>query len=127
METANRFKECREKTQYTQKQVALLIGVKPPQLSKWESGTGRPSRENCIKLAQLYGVTIDYLLGNEQEQVVSTSDDWDVEAAFSDPDDDSIRIMARGMGRMSPENRQKLLDVARTLFAEDFDEKGNKK
>ena len=64
----NRFRECREKTEYTQKQVAIYLGVKPPQVSKWESGTGNPSRENCIKLAKLYGVSTDYLLGLSDEQ-----------------------------------------------------------
>jgi transcriptional regulator with XRE-family HTH domain len=65
---SNRFRECREKTEYTQKQVAVYLGVKPPQVSKWESGTGNPSRENCIKLAKLYGVSTDYLLGLSDEQ-----------------------------------------------------------
>lgn len=62
MQERNRFRECREKTPYSQKQVALLIGVKPPQISKWESGHGA-SMQNCIKLAKLYNVSADYLLG----------------------------------------------------------------
>jgi transcriptional regulator with XRE-family HTH domain len=62
MDKINRFKECREKTPYTQKQVAMIIGVKPPQLSKWERGEGI-SRKNCIQLAKLYNVSADYLLG----------------------------------------------------------------
>ena len=53
---------------YSQKQVALIIGVKPPQISKWESGSAKPSRENCLKLSKLYNVSVDYLIGNEQEQ-----------------------------------------------------------
>lgn len=68
MENVNRFKECRERTHYSQKQVALTIGVKPPQISKWESGVGKPSRENCLKLAKLYNVTVDYLIGNDTEK-----------------------------------------------------------
>jgi len=125
----NRFRECREKTSYSQKQVAMILGVKPPQISKWESGAGSPSRENCVKLAKIYNVSTDYLLGltDDPTPAVVSADPWDVETAFSDPQDDSIRIMARGMGRLSPENRQKLLDVAKTLFSEDFDEEGNKK
>lgn len=62
MAVVNRFRECREKTPYSQKQVALIIGVKPPQLSKWERGEGI-SRQNCVKLAKLYNVSVDYLLG----------------------------------------------------------------
>lgn len=127
METKNRFRECREKTVYSQKQVAIMIGVKPPQLSKWESGTAKPSRENCLKLAQLYGVSVDYLIGNDQSPVVST-DPWDPEEmGAADREDETIRVLARGVSKMSPENRQKLLDVARVMFSEDFDAQGNKR
>lgn len=72
----NRFRECREKTVYSQKQVAMMIGVKPPQLSKWENGTGNPSRENCIKLAKLYNVSADYLLGLTDEPTEQDNDVW---------------------------------------------------
>ena len=68
MKDENRFRECREKTVYSQKQVAMMIGVKPPQISKWESGASSPSRENCVKLSKLYNVSVDYLLGNEAEK-----------------------------------------------------------
>ena len=114
----NRFKECREKTLYSQKQVALILGVKPPQISKWESGAGSPSRENCIKLAKLYNVSVDYLLGVDEEE----SDPWPWPE-----EDETIRLFARGMSRMTPENREKLLKVARMMFEEDFDEQGKKK
>lgn len=74
----NRFRECRERTIYSQKQVAMILGVKPPQLSKWESGSGKPSRENCVKLAKLYNVSTDYLLG--------LSDDSDRAPEIQKPD-----------------------------------------
>lgn len=63
-----RLKECRERAGLSQKQVALAINVKPPQISKWEAGTQQPSRNNCIKLAELFNVSIDYLLGNTDQQ-----------------------------------------------------------
>lgn len=71
MELINRFRECREKTPYNQKQVALMIGVKPPQISKWEKGEGI-SRQNCIKLAKLYNVSADYLLGLSDDPTPGT-------------------------------------------------------
>lgn len=125
----NRFKECREKTSYTQKQVAVILGVKPPQISKWESGTGNPSRENCIKLAKLYGVSTDYLLGiSDDSTPIVNNDPWDVEAAFADMmQDEKFRVLARGMAKMSPEKRENLLSGFLMMFRSDFDEEGNKK
>ena len=119
-----RIRDLRKKFGYSQQQLANKMHLTQGAISQWENNITVPAADQLLSLSQVFGITVDELL--KQEQIVS-QDPWDVEAAFSDPDDDSIRIMARGMGRMSPENRQKLLDVARTLFAEDFDEKGNKK
>lgn len=63
---AERLKRIRKEKGYTQNYVALSIGVKPPQLSKWESGTTAPSRKNVEQLAKLYGVTMDYLMGIDE-------------------------------------------------------------
>ena len=107
----NRFKECREKTLYSQKQVALILGVKPPQISKWESGAGSPSRENCIKLAKLYNVSVDYLLGVDEEE----SDPWPWPE-----DDEQMQLFGRALRKMSPEKRDKIIQMSKVMFAEDF-------
>ena len=57
------FREAREAAGFSQKFVALTLGVKPPNVSRWESGVTFPTVENLMKLADLYGVTTDYLLG----------------------------------------------------------------
>ena len=57
------FKECREKAGYTQKFVALSLHVKPPSVSDWENGNTCPTLENLEKMADLYQVSIDELLG----------------------------------------------------------------
>ena len=72
-------------------------------------------------------MSVDYLIGNDQSPVVST-DPWDPEEmGAADREDETIRVLARGVSKMSPENRQKLLDVARVMFSEDFDAQGNKR
>lgn len=60
-----RFKECREKKGFSQKYVALTLGVKAPSVSAWESGKTLPSAENLAALSELYGVSIDYLMGKD--------------------------------------------------------------
>lgn len=60
-----RLKECRERRHMSQKFVALSVGVSPPTVSMWESGRKEPTRENLVKLANLFGVTVDYLLDRE--------------------------------------------------------------
>lgn len=130
----NKIYELRTKLEMTQDEFAEYCGVSRISIARYEAGT-QISRSNAKKISKACGVSLDFLLDDssdpesekEQTPAVVSADPWDVETAFSDPQDDSIRIMARGMGRLSPENRQKLLDVAKTLFSEDFDEEGNKK
>ena len=47
--------------------------------------------------------------------------------AWADHEDENVRILARGVSRMSKKDREKLLDVARIMFAEDFREDGTRK
>lgn len=58
-----RFRECREQARLTQKYVALSLGVSSPSVSDWEKGNTKPTIENLIALANLYRVSVDYLLG----------------------------------------------------------------
>lgn len=111
---ANRFRECREKTLYSQKQVALMLGVKPPQISKWESGSGGPSRENCIKLAKLYDVSVDYLLGISNEPSVY------IDSQDQSPSNPRISIVARGMEGMTEEEQNRFLAMAQAAFPDVF-------
>lgn len=61
----NKIKYCREINKMSQKYVALSVGVSCPMVSQWESDKKEPSKENIVKLADLFGVTTDYLLDHE--------------------------------------------------------------
>ncbi len=59
----HRLRHCRERCGLSQKQVALEIGVAAPTVSQWESEIKTPSSKNWNRLANLYGVSVDYLMG----------------------------------------------------------------
>lgn len=61
----DRLKECRLRCNYTQKFVALSVGVSMPTVSQWEAGIKNPSVENLIRLADLYDASVDYLVGRD--------------------------------------------------------------
>ena len=50
---------------YSQEQVAEKIGISRQAYAKWESGATVPDVEKASRLAELYGVTVDGLLGTE--------------------------------------------------------------
>lgn len=62
-----RLRECRENANLSQKYVALTLGIAAPSVANWERGKTNPSHENIVKLADLYGVSTDYLLGRTED------------------------------------------------------------
>ena len=51
---------------YTQRQVAEYLGISQPSYIRYENGSSEPTLENLIKLAELYKVSVDYLLGRKE-------------------------------------------------------------
>lgn len=58
-----RLRELRKERGLTQSQMAGRLGVTPSMVSAYENGIRQPSYEVLIKIARLYGVSSDYLLG----------------------------------------------------------------
>lgn len=64
---ANRIKILREKNNITLKELAKAIGCTPPAISYWENNKKEPTAKFIRKIAILFNVTADYLLGLEDE------------------------------------------------------------
>ncbi len=67
-QTQNRIRELRKKARLSQQALADHIGVFRNTISNWETGYSQISLENAKKVAEYFGVTIDYLLGSESDQ-----------------------------------------------------------
>ena len=62
-----RFREAREKAGLSAAEVGRRIGVSQPAVTQWETGAKVPSVEMLCKLADLYCVSTDYLLGRDEQ------------------------------------------------------------
>lgn len=74
MTISEKIQMLRKSRGLSQEQLAEQIGVTRQALSKWENGTVIPDTTNVIQMAQLFGVTTDYLLLEEygaQESIAS--------------------------------------------------------
>ena len=60
-----RLRELRFRYGLIQNELAEIIGIKRNMYSDWENGKTEPSFENLIKLADLFEVSLDCLLGRE--------------------------------------------------------------
>lgn len=47
---------------FSQEEIAEKIGISRQAYAKWENGTTVPDIEKCMRLAEVYGVTIDSLV-----------------------------------------------------------------
>ena len=64
-----KIKKYREEKKLTQLEVAEVLGVKPATISKYEAGTLEPNIESLKKLAELFGVSVDELLKEDEFDV----------------------------------------------------------
>lgn len=74
MTIGERLQKLRKDKQYTQEQLAEILGVSRQAISKWESDQGQPEINNVIKLSEIYNVTTDYILQgkNDYHEPIST-------------------------------------------------------
>lgn len=63
---AKRLKEEREKRGWTQEYMANLLEIKIGTLSGYERSYRTPDLDMTLKIANLFGVSVDYLLGREE-------------------------------------------------------------
>ncbi len=59
----NILKELRQEKNLSQEDLVKAIGISQACIARWEIGKQEPKYIYIIKLAQFFGVTIDYLLG----------------------------------------------------------------
>lgn len=63
MDMASRLRACRAQKKLSMAAVAKALELKAWQaVQQWEAGRAKPSRVNLDKLAELYGVPMEYLL-----------------------------------------------------------------
>lgn len=58
-----RLIEQRKQNKMTQRDVAEKLGIAQPSYIRYEKGTAEPSLSNLVKLADLFDVSVDFLLG----------------------------------------------------------------
>ena len=72
---AGKIKEERQKRQWSQAKLAELVNVNSTStIGNWESGTAAPDYEKLCFLADLFGVSADYLLGRASVSEPSAQD-----------------------------------------------------
>ena len=67
-----RLRELREKKRLSQQHLADWLGLTRSSISNYENNTQTPPADTLVRLADIYGVSVDYLLGvkNDRKRVL---------------------------------------------------------
>ena len=68
VEVGKKLKELRLQKEYTQIDIAEKLNVSRQAVSRWETGSSYPDGNKLMLLGELYGVSVDELLGQEKEE-----------------------------------------------------------
>ncbi|SHM84341.1 DNA-binding transcriptional regulator, XRE-family HTH domain [Bacillus sp. bc15] len=66
-----RLKALRLEKGMTQQQLADVLEIEKSNISRFESGKQSPSSENKVKMAKIFNVSVDYMLGLSEHRTLN--------------------------------------------------------
>ena len=109
-----RLKELRKQSGLTQQAVSDQIQVDRTTYTKYENGRVCPDQQGLVSLAELFGVTVDYLLGREEKPAAPTLTDGNEAAPLLLSPDEKMLIQLFRI--LTPEEREELTKAAREQY-----------
>lgn len=107
MSFGNKIKELRKQAGLSQQELAQKLGVTQKSICNYENDTRFPKGQNVIKgLADIFGVTVDYLLENTDKKDVDFSNE-----------DDFISSAKQEFGYKGKKEAENLLEKTATMLA----------
>ncbi|MBE5754001.1 MAG: helix-turn-helix transcriptional regulator [Clostridiales bacterium] len=105
-----KLKELRKEANLTQEQLAKKLGLKYFNIGDWERGKCEPCIGDLIKLAQIFNVSVDYLIGNCE----------DYAPTFPTSNIPQITLEEKNLlkwyNEMNDTHKETLLDLAESLY-----------
>ncbi len=95
MSFGQRLKELREQNNMTRDELGKRLGMSYSTIAKYETNNRFPDQDTLVKLAGVFGVSIDHLLGN------------DIPA---DLPETVAPYLADGLKELTPEARKEVMD-----------------
>ncbi len=82
MKFKDRLVQLRKELKLTQIEFAKKIGFSRTAISAWEIGRNEPSNEDTIKIADFFGVSVDYIIGKSNIRNPEKIDMDNVDVSF---------------------------------------------
>ena len=94
---AERLREARRLAGVSQGQVAKMLGLHRPAVSEFEAGNRKVSADELARLAQVYDVSVAWLVGEGPDRL--------------DIEDPRLELAARELTKLKPEDLDRLLKL----------------
>lgn len=109
VQIAARIREARKAAGLSQGQVAKLMKMHRPTISEIEAGNRRVSAEELSALADLFDVTVAWLVGEASETV--------------ETDDPRVQLAARELKKLKPEDLDRLMRLLASMRSDETPKK----
>ena len=109
---AKRLKEARKLAGLSQGHVAKMLGLHRPSISEMEAGNRRVSADEIAQLAEIYDVSVAWLLGKAPEVL--------------DAQDPRLELAARELSKLKPEDLEHLLKLLAAMRTDSDATGGNR-
>jgi len=109
-EIGTRIRTMRKSRQMTQEDLAKSIGQSASSITMYETGRREPDFETLEALADVFNVPLSSIISDEKY-------DSGVRYASEQPKNDDIRLLIRGLNKLTPEQVAQAKSVFRAMFA----------
>ncbi len=106
---ASRIKKLRTDNGLTMERLANEFDVSRSTIAMWENNGTVPRDDVLIKLSNYFGVSIDYLLGNEKMEA-------------REPESSRLQYIQRGLGKLDESRLEKAGQMLSVMFDDIFDD-----
>lgn len=110
----NRLRASRERKGWKQKYVCDKLGLSSSTMSGYEHDYREPDAETLSKLADLYEVSVDFLVNGLKTVKVESNDTIELEKLLTEV---NARILYKGV-RLTESEKQKVNDVLKLILSD---------
>ncbi|MCL4441152.1 MAG: helix-turn-helix domain-containing protein [Firmicutes bacterium] len=126
LQYGERIAHLREENGLTQEELSIKIGISRAALSHYEKNRRQPDYDTIRKLADFFGVSVDYVLGHTNiretpEKVIDNAlqDDPELMAIWLEiKNREDLQSLFREVKPMTPENVKKVIRIIKALEEE---------
>lgn len=106
-----RLRNLRQSKSMSQAELGEILNTTQQSIGNWERGRNFPPEETVVKIAEYFGVSVDYLFGADVPRWATRQDVLDLDKLLNEQ-----VVMSFGGERLTLQEQQRVKDVLTGLF-----------